>query len=89
VRVPRTALGDPGNGEYFSFDLEGGTVYAGERVVGVVAEVLASGGGWTLRLDRSGNEVLVPFVREYLNGVDIDEKRIDVELPEGLAELNG
>lgn len=89
VRIPRAALGNANDGEYFSFDLEGCTVYAGKEVLGIVEEVLDSGGGWTLRLDRSGNEVLVPFVREYLKGVDVEEKRIDVELPEGLADLNG
>jgi 16S rRNA processing protein RimM len=89
VCIPRGQIPEAGDGEYFSFDLEGCTVYAESAPIGVVVEVMDSGGGTMLRLDRSGIEVLVPFVREYLKNVNITEKRIDVELPDGLAKLNG
>jgi 16S rRNA processing protein RimM len=89
VCIPRGALSGTGEGEYFSFDLEGCTVYAGDQAIGIVEEVLDVGGGTMLRLDRSGSEVLVPFVKEYLRDVNTRAKRIAVELPEGLADLNG
>jgi len=31
---------------------------------------------------------LIPFAQSYLIKIDLDERRIDVDLPEGLWELN-
>jgi 16S rRNA processing protein RimM len=36
----------------------------------------------------AGNPILIPFVKAYLDGVDLDERRIDFSLPEGMLELN-
>lgn len=33
-------------------------------------------------------EVLVPFAKSYLRKVDIEHKRVEMALPEGLADLN-
>ena len=37
---------------------------------------------------RSDDEVLIPFAKDYLRRVDIESKRIEMALPEGLADLN-
>ena len=36
----------------------------------------------------SGAEILVPFAKSYLRKIDIDAKRIEMELPVGLVDLN-
>ncbi len=41
-----------------------------------------SGGGAT------GEEILVPFAKDLLLGVDVRAKRIDMRLPEGLVDVN-
>lgn len=33
-------------------------------------------------------EVLVPFAKSYLRKIDLDKKRVEMSLPEGLVELN-
>jgi 16S rRNA processing protein RimM len=33
-------------------------------------------------------EILIPFAKEYLRRVDVDGKRVEMALPEGLVELN-
>jgi 16S rRNA processing protein RimM len=35
-----------------------------------------------------GNEVLIPFARSYLRRLDLDARRVEMALPEGLVELN-
>ena len=35
-----------------------------------------------------GDEVLVPFAKAFLVAVDVDGKRIDMRLTEGLVEVN-
>jgi 16S rRNA processing protein RimM len=32
--------------------------------------------------------VLIPFAKSYLRRVDVEAKRVEMALPEGLAELN-
>jgi 16S rRNA processing protein RimM len=37
---------------------------------------------------KAGEEVLIPFVREYLVRLDADNRRLEMRLPEGLLEIN-
>jgi 16S rRNA processing protein RimM len=36
----------------------------------------------------SDDEILIPFAKEYLRRVDVDAKRVEMALPEGLVDLN-
>ena len=75
-------------GSFFSFDLEGCEVMDAGRSIGRVTGILDYGGTVLLELDRDGDEILIPFARSFLKDIDTDAKRIEVELPEGLVELN-
>lgn len=88
ISVRKGDLPSAEEGAYFSFDLEGCTVYASGEPVGTVRRVLDYGQTSMLEVDRKGNEVLIPFVNAYLRKVDTAAKRIEVELPAGLIELN-
>jgi len=35
-----------------------------------------------------GDEILIPFAKAFLVGVDTEAKRIDMTLPQGLIEVN-
>ena len=37
-----------------------------------------------LRVKAENRDILIPFVEKFIAGVDIDEKRIDVDWMEGL-----
>lgn len=50
-----------------------------ERDVGPVPILIVGG---------AAGEVLVPFAREYLRGIDVEGKRVEMALPEGLVDLN-
>ena len=73
---------------FYSFDLEGCGVYADDLLIGTVKAVLDYSGTELLSLDNDGEEILIPFAKAFLKKVDTDAKRIEVELPEGLIELN-
>ena len=62
----------------------GGAVDAGE-----ITDVEPEGTGPALLAVRSpaGEEVLIPFVRAYLRKVDIEGKRLEMDLPRGLLDL--
>jgi 16S rRNA processing protein RimM len=36
----------------------------------------------------TAGEVLIPFAKSYLRRVDLAARRVEMALPEGLAELN-
>ena len=77
----------PGDGEYSHRDLIGCRVVA-DAPLGVVAGVEDYGGTPLLRVATSqGREVLVPFARAICREIDIKEKIIRVDLPEGLLDL--
>jgi 16S rRNA processing protein RimM len=87
VRIPigdRAPL-DPG--EYFQSDLVGCEVVeatTGKRL-GRVTEWDDSGGTGLLVLE---GDLLIPFARSICISIDPTARRIEVELPEGLKELN-
>lgn len=37
---------------------------------------------------RSDDEILIPFAKDYLRRVDLEAKRVEMALPEGLVDLN-
>jgi 16S rRNA processing protein RimM len=73
--------------EYVS-DLVGCAVVAGGREVGRVAEVQFGAGEAPLLVVRQGKqEHLIPLAAEYVTRIDTAGKRIEMELPEGMLEL--
>ena len=80
-------------------DLLDCTLFDGERSVGLVHDVHFPTSSTGVRLDEAapllvllsptGDEVLVPFARSWIESIDIAQKRIVMRLPEGLLDING
>ena len=88
VSMPSQDLPAPEPGFFYSFELEGCQVYAAGELIGTVRAVVEYAGTEMLSLGRKDEEVLIPFVHAFLKTVDTENKRIEMELPEGLVELN-
>lgn len=59
--------------------------------VGEIEDVDRSAGPVAILVVRgraSADEILVPFARDYLRRVDMEAKRVEMALPEGLVDLN-
>ena len=54
-----------------------------------MVDVEEDGGGLLLIVDDGERRLPVPFVRAFLEGVDVEAKRIDLALPPGLIETCG
>jgi 16S rRNA processing protein RimM len=78
--------GDPD--EFYDHELEGLTAELADGTkVGTVLEVLHGLGGELLVIRReSGEDTLVPFVRQIVPTVDIPGKRVVLDPPEGLLD---
>jgi 16S rRNA processing protein RimM len=68
--------------EWWPEQLEGCAVRDGEREVGVVRRLLALPSCEVLEVARpaGGGDLLVPLIRDAVRSVDVDAKRIDVDL---------
>lgn len=90
VQVPIEERVSPAAGSYFVADLVGCVVWEmhGAEPLGSVRDVEFPGGVPLLAIDTKDGEVLVPLAAEYCVRIDLDAKRIDVSLPEGLRDLN-
>jgi 16S rRNA processing protein RimM len=90
VQIPleqRTKL-DPGN--YYVGELVGCEVWeaGAATAMGTVRAVEFPGGVPLLAVDTNEGEVLVPLAAEFCIRIDVNTKRIDVALPDGLRDLN-
>ncbi len=84
--------------EYIS-DLVDCTVYVDGKAIGQVTGVdFPTTADGSRRLEgapplltveaTNGDEILIPYVQSFLIKLDVENKRIEMELPEGLLELN-
>jgi 16S rRNA processing protein RimM len=68
-------------GEFWARDLEGCTVVDGDAIVGFVRRMSALPSVEVLEVDRpDGGELLVPLVRDCIRSIDIEARRIDIDL---------
>jgi 16S rRNA processing protein RimM len=76
------------SGEHYWFELVGCTVESHDgRRLGTVRALLATGAHDVLVLeDERGGELLLPAAAELLKEVDVEVKRIVIEVPEGLLD---
>lgn len=76
-----------GEWEFYSQDLIGCTVVFEEREIGVVVDLLNAGANDNLLVRTAAKkEYYYPFLREFLDGVDIEAKRIYISEYEGFFD---
>ena len=73
--------------EYFIVDLIGCIVYESNLILGKIIDVLqTSGNDVYVTTGGKYGEILIPAVEHVVREVDIENKRVQVVLPEGLIE---
>ena len=88
ICVPEDEAVELEEGEFFDWQLVGCNVETleGEHV-GRVRELMRTGGTENLVVENDGRDYLIPFAESICREVDVKEKRIVVDLPEGLLEF--
>lgn len=78
--IPSSQLRQPVSKGFYGFQVEGCSVYAGKRLVGEVKGLRESRANPFLEVERTegGQEILIPFVKEVIQAVDIDGRRIEI-----------
>jgi 16S rRNA processing protein RimM len=89
LQIPRSERVPLEAGAVYISDLVGCMVIDHSREVGAVTGLDASSGAAPNLVVRSGQkEFLIPFAEQYLRKVDLAAKCIEMELPQGLLELD-
>lgn len=83
--VPREDAVPLGDDEYYIADLIGMEVFAGNARFGVIKDVMETGANevYIIDSDKHG-EVLVPAIRQCILDVDVENKKLQIRLMDGL-----
>lgn len=88
ICVPESEAVDLDEGEYFDWELEGCRVETLDgNTVGVVTGVMRNGGTEILIVKNGESDHLIPFAETICPEVDIENKLIRIDPPEGLLEF--
>ena len=89
LQVPASERAKLEEGAFYVSDLIGCALFDQGREVGVVSDVRFGAGEAPLLVVGSGkSELEIPFAQEFLVRVDLEDKRIEMTLPEGLLDVN-
>jgi 16S rRNA processing protein RimM len=99
VQIPaaeRVALDEQ---TYYVNDLIGCVMTDGETEIGTVDDMHFPQDPQGRRIETAaaifvvkranGDEVMIPFANEFVANIDVDAKRIEMRLPQGLVDMNG
>lgn len=88
VCIPESEAVELDEGEFFDWELQGCRVETlqGEEI-GKVTEVMRTGGTEILVVEGADKEYLIPFSETICVGVDVENKLIKVDPPDGLLEF--
>ncbi len=84
IQIDQDEMHDLDQDEYYFIDLIHCEVYVDQNLIGTVKEVMDMPAHPVLRIKTNDTDVLIPFVESFIVNVDLDSKRIDVKMMEGL-----
>ena len=88
LQIPEEQRAELEAGASYISELVGCAVIDRGSLIGTVAEVrFGAGEAPLLVVRRDEQEFLVPYAEAFLKGTDLAARRIEMELPEGLLEL--
>lgn len=83
--IPEDQLPELPEGEYYHFQLLGLSVETTDgRKLGILRNILETGSNDVYVVDREGEELLIPAIEDVIREIDLDAKKVIVDLPEGL-----
>ena len=88
IQIPRSERAALGNDEFYVSDLAGCTVTDSGKEIGRIKDVQFGSGEAPLLVIQGEKEYLVPFAAAYIEKIALEQKRLEMKLPEGLLELD-
>jgi len=82
--IERHRLPELPEGTYYWADLIGIEVFDGGRRIGSIRSIFATGSNDVYVVASGDREILLPATRAVVRRVDLEQRRMDVAVPEGL-----
>ncbi len=75
--------------EYFIADLIGMDVYEEEHLLGELKDVIITGANdvYVIKMQETDKELLLPAIKECILDIDVNQKKMQVHVMEGLLDL--
>ncbi|MDQ0222665.1 ribosome maturation factor RimM [Streptococcus moroccensis] len=87
LKVAEENLSDLDEGEFYYHEIIGLEVYEKDQLLGTISEILQPGANDVWVVKRKGKrDLLLPYIPPVVLNVDIPNKRVNVELLEGLDD---
>jgi 16S rRNA processing protein RimM len=88
IQVPLSERAElEGDAVYLS-DLKGCTLYDSGSEIGRIVDVQFGSGEAPLLVVKGKKEFLIPFAAEFIEKLAVQEKRLDMKLPQGLLDVD-
>ena len=88
IQIPSSERAALGSDEFYVSDLTGCTVTDSGKEIGRIKDVQFGSGEAPLLVVQGEKEYLVPFAAAYIEKIVLEQKRLEMKLPEGLLELD-
>lgn len=86
IKIPRNDAKETEKNEFFIADLIGCEVFEND-LIGIVDDVFTAGASDVYVIKRKGKkDLLIPAIESVIKNIDVENKRIDVEIPRGLDD---
>lgn len=86
IKIPRNDAKETEENEFFIADLIGCEVYEND-LIGIVDDVFTAGASDVYVIKRKGKkDLLIPAIESVIKKIDVENRRIDVEIPRGLDD---
>lgn len=86
ILLPLNFLPKLPKGEFYFHDLIGCEVFENNNLLGIVKDVY-EGANELMAVNSGEKEILIPMIDNVLKAVDVENKKVEVELPDGLLDL--
>ncbi|WP_243571845.1 ribosome maturation factor RimM [Bacillus stercoris] len=88
IKVPEEDLGELNEGEFYFHEIIGCEVFTEEgTLIGKVKEILTPGANDVWVIERKGKkDALIPYIESVVKHIDVSEKKIEIDLMEGLID---
>jgi 16S rRNA processing protein RimM len=87
IQIPRSERANLEGDLIYVSDLAGCAVFAAGREIGRIEDVRFGSGDAPLLVVKGEQEHLIPFATEFIEKLDLENKRLTMKLPEGLLDL--
>lgn len=88
LKIEKDQVGELDEGEYYYFEIIGCEVYTiNNELIGVIDSVMSPGANdvWVVK-NENKKEFLIPFIPSVVKNVDVKNKRVEIEVMEGLLD---